>query len=237
MTGPPGAFARYAKLASERPELFANPAGSAFRILLDAEEIAAAEGAEADRLAGRGLPREWARVGVVYEDEYVLLLRDAVAFPDGHRGTYIRFVGRDDAPSGVAVLPLHAGKVLLVRHFRHATRSSHLEIPRGFWVDGLSGTDIARRELEEEAGIAGCTLVPLGPVHVNTGLTAETLELYAALVEDGGRPSEDQAITEVVAVGVDELEELIRDGEVTDSFTVAAYARAKLRGVLGSGYE
>lgn len=238
MTDPDaGAFARYTTLAAERPDIFSNPAGAGFRILLDEDEVAAAEQAEGTRLAARGLPLSWARVGVVYEDEYVLLLRDAVAFPDGHVGTYIRFVGRRRAPAGVAILPLRAGKVLLVRHFRHATRESHLEIPRGFWIEGLAAEEIARRELNEETGIDRCGLVHLGAVHVNTGLTAETLELFAALVDDDGQPARHQAITDVVAVEVEELEDLVRDGEITDSFTVAAYVRAKLRGLLDPGYE
>ncbi|MDQ4025719.1 MAG: NUDIX hydrolase [Actinomycetota bacterium] len=225
-------LARYMELVRLRPELFANPPHGGFRILLTRDEIAAAEAEAAARLDERGLPREWSRVGIAFEDEYFLLLRDAVTFPDGRRGTYIRAVGHGGGPAGVAILPVHESKVLLVRHFRHATRSPHLEIPRGFWVEGLTGPAVARKELEEELAIAECRLTSLGRIHSDTGLTSHMVELFAATVATPGRANLAEAIEEVVPVGVAELERLIRDDEITDSFTVAAYARAKLHGIL-----
>ncbi|HEX2195970.1 MAG TPA: NUDIX domain-containing protein, partial [Actinomycetota bacterium] len=140
-------LARYRELVLQRPELFVNPADGGFTILLDEQSIGAAEEAAPGSSHG---------VGVVYEDEYVVLLRDAVAFPDGRLGTYIRMVGPRAEPTGVAVLPIHDQKVVLVRHFRHATRSRHWEIPRGFWIEGLTGEQVARQELEEELGISRC---------------------------------------------------------------------------------
>ncbi|MGP3928192.1 hypothetical protein [Streptomyces sp. 8N616] len=68
---------------------------------------------------------------MVYEDAYVMLLRDPVRFPDGRTGTYIRSVSAMQEP-GCVVLPLLGGEVVLLEHFRHATRSWHWEVPRGF---------------------------------------------------------------------------------------------------------
>lgn len=230
------AFARYAELVSETPALFTNPPGSEVRILLGEEDRLAAEASEAARLDAEGRPREWSRVGVVYEDEYVLLLRDAVAFPDGRLGTYIRFVRRSNEPAGVAVLPLRGESVLLLRHFRHATRRAHLEIPRGFWIDGLTAEKIARRELQEETGLQASAMTSLGLVHTNTGLSADTVELFVAKVDGAGRAETSEGIVELVPVEVAALERLIADGEISDSFTLAAYARARLRGIFRS-YE
>lgn len=224
----PADLARYRELVSQRPELFANPSKGGFRILLEEESMHAAE----DTAAESSVPGASRRVGVVYEDEYVVLLRDAVAFPDGRLGTYIRMVGHRAEPTGVGVLPIHDRKVVLVRHFRHATRSHHWEIPRGFWVDGLTGAQIARQELEEELGISRCDLAALGIVHTNTGLTSESLELFAASVDSAGTPNRGQAIEDVAAVSVPDLQEMIRRGLVTDAFALAAYARAAVLGLL-----
>jgi ADP-ribose pyrophosphatase len=48
-----------------------------------------AEAAEEARLALKGLPISWSRTGVVYEDAYMLVVRDAVRRPDGSLGTYV----------------------------------------------------------------------------------------------------------------------------------------------------
>ncbi|MGP3954118.1 hypothetical protein [Streptomyces sp. 7N604] len=65
--------------------------------------------------------------GVVYEDAHVMLLRDPVRFPfpDGRTGTCTRSVGAIQEP-GCVVLPLLGREVVLLEHFRHATRSWHL---------------------------------------------------------------------------------------------------------------
>lgn len=127
--------ADYLALVRARPELFRNPEGAAFVILLDEAEIRQAEAHVAGLLAKVGAPKEWAEVGIAFRDQYVLLLRDAVRFADGSLGTYIRMVAPENSFQGVAILPVWQRQVLLIRHFRHATRAWHLEVPRGFGSD------------------------------------------------------------------------------------------------------
>src|SRR5690349_18746534 len=158
----------YRALVSSQPELFENPPDAGFEILLDENEIRQAEDNVAEQLRKFGAPAEWAAVGVAYKDQYGLILRDAVRYSNGSLGTYIRFV----APPvpGVVILPVWQGRILLIRHFRHATRSWHLEVPRGMGFD----TDVekdASRELAEEIGASGVRLVGLGDVYPDTGLS------------------------------------------------------------------
>src|SRR5947209_2430030 len=121
---------RYLALLRDRPALARNlPGGIA--MVSDPLEIARIEGVMAERFSDQGMPREWARAGVFYEDPYILLLRDAVIFPDGNPGLYHRAIARHDEPTGVAVLARYRGRFVLVRHFRLPTRAWHLEIPRG----------------------------------------------------------------------------------------------------------
>ena len=134
------------------PHLFDNPSSNGFRILLDEDSIRAVEAEVTQRLAQQGRPSGWAEVGIVYEDQYIVVLRDAVRFPDGHLDTYIRILPRDERPSGVAVLAMLDGRIVLLRHFRHATRAWHLEILRGFGSPGSSPEEDARREIAEEIG-------------------------------------------------------------------------------------
>lgn len=223
----------YLTFAQKHPKLFENPPGIIFTILLDEDKIQQAEAETARRLAARGLPTEWAKVGIVYQDQYLLLLRDAVRFPDGSLGTYIRFVNPGIAP-GVIILPVCQGHVVLLRHFRHATRTWHLEIPRGFGEQGLSSETNARRELGEEIGAAGAgiQLTFLGDVYSDTGMSAAFNKLYYAEIETYREADIHEAIAELQVVPIAEFERLIRNNEITDGLTLSAYAYAKARGLF-----
>src|SRR5262245_7859033 len=103
-------------LVRSRPELFANPPDAAFEILLDEDEIRQAEAQMEERLTSSGRSAEWARVGIAFRDQYLVLLRDAVRFSDGSLGTYIRFVDQYPGILGVVTLPVWRSQVLLIRH-------------------------------------------------------------------------------------------------------------------------
>lgn len=224
--------AEYLAFARRNPSLFVNPEAGGFGILLDSADIDAAAAQAAERLRQRGQPVSWAHVGIVHRDQYGILLRDAVRFPNGSLGTYIRFVQQSGSPPGVAVLPHAHGDIVLVRHFRHATRDWHLEIPRGFGEPDATAEENARRELTEELGAAAVQMIPLGRIHTNTGLTGEFDELWYADIDSWGAGDAAEAISHVVPVSVSELERLMRDGEMTDSYTIAAFTQARLHGLL-----
>jgi ADP-ribose pyrophosphatase len=222
----------YLAFAKAHPALFVNPPEGGITILLDEYEIREVEAQMARWLESKGMPAEWARVGIAYQDQYARILRDAVRFPGGFLGTYIRFVGEEDDPPGVIVLPFYHGQVLLIRHFRHATRTWHIEIPRGFGKKGLSSEENARRELGEEIGATISRLVSLGPMYPDAAASTECDALYFAEVASYGKVEEEEAITEILPTSVVEFERMIRENEITDGFTLAAYARAKAKGLL-----
>jgi ADP-ribose pyrophosphatase len=216
----------YRTLIADQPGLFSNPDGTPIQILLNETEIRAAEAKMAAQLRANGLPESWATVGVVFQDQYMRVLRDAVRFLGGDLGTYIRTVPAQAGVPGVIVLPVYKSSIVLVRHFRHATRAWHLEIPRGFGSVGSTPEDDARREILEEVSGICKRLEPLGPVHLDTGLGAGVDMLFYAELESLGAHDRHEGIGEVLTVSVAEFRKLIATGEVTDGFTLAAYARA-----------
>ncbi len=223
----------YSSLRSKYPELFLNPSEAGVQILQFESEIEDAQQQARTRLADKKLPLEWARVGVVFQDEYLLIVRDPVRFPDGSLGTYVRLVSAPDQAVGVAILPIHEGRIVMVRHFRHATRTFHLEIPRGFGEIGSMPAEDARRELREEINVEAVDLVALGPMHPNTGISSERVELFFAQVMT--RPTlkaDKEAITSIHEYTLDDAERLILSGELSDSFSIAALYRAKLRNLV-----
>ncbi|MFD0382386.1 hypothetical protein ACFQ2B_07940 [Streptomyces stramineus] len=89
------AAALYDRLRTARPELFANTPGG-IDILLDPDSV---------RQARRGTTEDADdRVGVVYADRFVTLLRDAVRFPGGALGLYVRMMSTAASP-GAVILP------------------------------------------------------------------------------------------------------------------------------------
>ena len=77
----------YFAFAETHPNLFANPPGAGFVILLHENEIREAEAIMSQWLKSQKLPIEWAQVGIAYQDQYRMILRDAVRFPNGLAGT------------------------------------------------------------------------------------------------------------------------------------------------------
>ena len=219
------------RVTGETPESTIRAPRLPIERLTSAVDVVAAVRDQQRALARAGLPEQWATPGLLYEDQYLRIDRDAVRFPGGSLGTYVRLEVNGGIP-GVAILPVFEQRIALVRHFRYATAAWHLEIPRGFGERGLPASGVARRELAEELGCEVEALESLGTVHVDTGLSSHLIELFYATI---GRPrvvDGPEPIAEVVLVTVDELKALIASAELTDSFSLAAYARASAMSLL-----
>ncbi|WP_327309727.1 NUDIX hydrolase (plasmid) [Streptomyces sp. NBC_01298] len=168
---------------------------------------------------------------VVYRDQWWILLQDPVVFPDGTPGRYLRMLAPHTDPA-VAVLPvLDEGKVVLIEHFRHATRSWHWEIPRGGGSPGLDGEENAAKELQEEVGASPRELISLGTLHPDTGILASEVELYAARIDAVGDLESGEGVRRARTVSFAEAEQMAESGRITDAFTIAALFRARRAGL------
>jgi ADP-ribose pyrophosphatase len=214
MTSPDAALEAYREYRKKHPELFVNPTDAAFEIIFD-PDVQRALGA-----------------GIVYQDAYYLLLRDAVRFRDGSTGSYIRMIPAA-GHGGAAVLPLVDSSVVLIRHQRHATRASHWEIPRGFGHIGEPPGETARREIREELGVPDPELLELGSIHPDTGASNVWTKLYLARLTSLGQIETNEGIDQVRQVTPEQLTTMVQTGEITDSFTLAAILQARLHGLLG----
>jgi ADP-ribose pyrophosphatase len=226
-------LAAYERLREQRPALFENPPGAAFEIRFDRTEQDRVADEAAAKLRERGAPEEYGDIGVLYEDDYILLVRDAVRFRSGRLGAYVRTMGADPG-QGCAVLPvLPDGRLVLVRHFRHDSRRWHWEIPRGFAEPDADPVANARRELREEIGVEPAEVVQLGCLDGEGG---PDVIFLARITEAPQRsPDEDEGIDEVRLVTVAEFESMMRDGALTDGYALAAYAFARAGGLLPAG--
>lgn len=211
----------YFQLMAQRPELFQNPPECPLPVLTREEDIQTVE-----RQTGRP-------VGIMYQDQYICLLRDAVRRQNGAAGTYIRLL-HSAGQAGVVLLPYTAaGEVVLLRHFRHSNRSFSLELPRGFSETGCSFQEDLRRELREELGTQPLSVTFLGQAAADSGLMAGQARFYAVEVAGPLRPTDGkESICGVELLPLEETERLIRTGEITDGFTLNALYLARLHGLF-----
>jgi ADP-ribose pyrophosphatase len=124
-------------------------------------------------------------------------------------------------PGAVAIVAVDAaGRVTLVRQLREPARKQLLELPAGTREPDEEPLTTAKRELEEEAGLAGGEWRLVATFYSTPGFCDELVRVYFAEgVEETERaPQEDEEI-ELVRVPVDELEPLLP--EIEDGKTLA----------------
>ena len=223
----------YLDLVDRHPHFFSNES-ALFEIITDVSQILAWQEKERAELAKNNKDSGWADIGILVNDPYVLVIRDLVKFSNGKLGGYIRVVNTADLDNGVAVavIPIVDNKVVLLYQYRHATRSWHYEVPRGFGVEHLSAEDNAIKEIEEEIDGRVEELVDLGNYQSNTGMERTNVKLFMAKLSAFGSPDLSEGIEKIHLVDVERLEQMIVEGEITDGFSIASYTRAKLMGVL-----
>lgn len=145
-----------------------------------------------------------------------------VEAPDGRRA--VRVAVRH--PGAVAVLPIVAGDVILIRQYRAPLDSLLLEVPAGkLDVTGEPPEVTAARELEEEIGYRADELALIADIWTTPGFSDERIRIYVAegLTPVPMRPHgiEEEA-AELVRVPVAEVADLLASGAVSDAKTLVA---------------
>ena len=223
----------YMEFAKRHPELFDNEQAM-LRLVMDPDAIAAWCDTKRKEFSEKNLPLEWADIGIILNDRYILILRDLVEYPGGGKGSYFRVLNQADlrGGQGVVVLPAMNDKYLVLRQYRHPTRSWSYEFPRGFGEPGVPAEQQAGTELNEEIQGEIDQLIDLGIYHSNTGLEGNKVKLFFANLKSVGHAATAEGIESYRWVTLAELEEMISTAQITDGFTIATYTRAKLRGLL-----
>ena len=126
-------------------------------------------------------------------------------------------------PESTAVLPVFGnGRVILLRQYRPSIGKWIIEAPAGVIDKGETPEEAARRELEEEAGLIASKLIKIGSGYVSPGYSTELLHLFLAPNPGKGRQHlERHEIIEVREYTLEEVHEMIQNGNVVDIKTIA----------------
>ena len=161
---------------------------------------------------------------VLYENPWIRVREDQVIQPDGEAGTF----GVVELGPAVAVLPVHDdGTVSLVRVFRYTIDAECIETVAGGIGEGEAAEEAARRELQEEVGLAADELIDLGETHQMTEIVVSPVRLFVARglhdVPSNQDPTEELARLDVpLAEAVD----WAHRGRIVHAATVALVLRA-----------
>ncbi|MEV1321182.1 NUDIX hydrolase [Micromonospora arborensis] len=168
------------------------------------------------------------------------VVTDEVTMPGGGTGLrdLVRHVG------AVAVVALDdAGRVVLIRQYRHPVGRHLWELPAGLM--DVSGEDLpaaALRELAEEADLTAARIDVLVDLHSSPGFTNELVRVFLARdltavpADERHVRRDEEADLQVVRFDLDQAVAMVLAGEVTNASAVAgllAAARARDTGWSG----
>lgn len=155
-----------------------------------------------------------------YQGNILKIYEDTV-LANGHEAHW-DYIHHDGA---AAVLPVtDEGKILMVRQYRNALDRETLEIPAGKLDDPKEPKiECASRELEEETGFRCEHLEYLMSLNTTIAFCDEAIDVFVArnLIPARQHLDEDEIIY-VEEWSLEDLQELIYTGKMTDAKTVAA---------------
>lgn len=154
----------------------------------------------------------------VYEGNVVNLREDKAEIADGDivDRTVVEHVG------GVGIaLEDEDGKFFFVSQFRYAQQEVTLEYPAGKREKGEDDLDVAKREVVEETGYEGKDWKYLGLMFPTPAYDSETIGMYYAKKgEYKGQHLDDDENINVSKYSLDEITEMIVNGEIHDAKTI-----------------
>lgn len=175
---------------------------------------------------------------LVYENRWISLSEHKVINPGGNPGIYgvVHFKNR-----AIGVIPLdEEGCTYLVGQYRYPLHLYSWEIPEGGGPLEEDPMEAAKRELREETGLAAFAQrnkrleadhwEHILTLHLSNSVTDEMGIIYLAQgLRQGESEPEDTEALQVRRVPFDEAYRMVLSGAITDSLTVAAVLRLKLR--------
>ncbi len=133
---------------------------------------------------------------------------------------------RIEHPLASAVLPVtEDNEIIMVWQYRYALGRESLEIPAGKVDPGEDPIACAHRELREETGYEAGRLEEIFEYYPAIGYSDETIKIYVGRdLRKAYDDIDEEEISRVVLIPLEEVKEMIFRGEIRDSKTVLGVA-------------
>lgn len=162
-----------------------------------------------------------------YNNHWITVTEHQVINPSGGKGIYGEVHFKNLA---IGVLPLDDEHYTwLVGQYRYPLKAYSWEIPEG---GGPLGTDpelSAKRELVEETGLVASKLTEIQRMHLSNSVSDELAIIYLAQdLQLGEAAPEETEDLQLIKVPFTKAVEMVMNGEITDSMSVAAILKVHL---------
>ena len=170
-------------------------------------------------------PWQTLAINQVYDNPWIQVTHRNVINPSGGAGIYGMVHFKNTA---IGILPIdNEGYTWLVGQFRYPLGQYSWEIPEGGGLLTEPLLAAAQRELLEETGIRAHRWTPLLEMHLSNSVSDEFGIIYLAQeLEFGTAQPEETEQLQVRRLPFAEAVELVLQGEITDSLSVAALLKA-----------
>jgi 8-oxo-dGTP pyrophosphatase MutT (NUDIX family) len=163
----------------------------------------------------------------VYRNPWLRLREDQVERSNGAHGIF----GVVDKEDCAIILPIEGDTIYLIEQYRYTVQQRCLELPQGGWeAAGVDPEELARGELREETGLTAASMTHLGTLWIAYGFVHQKEHVYLAngLTPATADPDPEEHDLVLRTASIAQFEDMILNGTITDSCTVAAWGLYKL---------
>lgn len=163
----------------------------------------------------------------VYETPWIRVTHHEVINPAGNQGIYGTVHYKHDA-IGIIVLD-EENHTWVVGQYRFPMNAYTWEIPEGGGNPGVDPLESAKRELLEETGIEAQEWTLIQEMQLSNSASDEVAFIYLArqLTYHTPKPEETEELQQK-RIPFNQLYQMVTDGAITDSLTVAAVLKVKV---------
>lgn len=133
----------------------------------------------------------------------------------------------------VIIIPWDGKCLALVRQYRYPIDAVSLEFPQGYY-EHASIKEMARTELRQETGLRAAKIREIGRIHIAPGFCSQEGIIFLASGLGQGETEREQSEEdmEVARVDLDEFRQMLKQGKITDSSTIAAWGLLMAKDLL-----
>lgn len=166
-------------------------------------------------------------IKTTYENNWIEVEHHEVLNPNGNNGIYGKVHFKNLA---IGIVPLDENNnTWLVGQFRYPLNKYSWEIPEGGGQLGVPALESAKRELLEECGLEASEWTEILQMHLSNSVSDELAIIYVAkgLTQTQSEP-EDTEQLQVKKLPFNQVFNMVMNGSITDSMSVAAILKIKL---------